>query len=141
MNFTRETIALESRSALEIIDITPQLIAFCRKLSTKKGLLVVSSSHTTAGIRINEKCAALEKDVTRFLTGLADPKAPYVHNEAPVDNRPNSHSHLLNYLLGSSETVVVEDGKPLLGQWQSVFFVELDGPRKNRQASFTFIGE
>jgi secondary thiamine-phosphate synthase enzyme len=141
MEFIRETIALESRLPVEVLDLTSQLLSFCRKLSSKRGLIVISSAHTTACIRINEKCAALEKDLTRFLSGLADPKAPYVHNEQPVDGRPNAHSHLLSYLLASSETVVLEDGTPLLGQWQNVFFVELDGPRKNRQAHFTFIGE
>jgi len=41
----------------------------------------------------------------------------------------NAHSHLLSMLLGSSESIPVQDGRMVLGQWQSVLLVDLDGPR------------
>ena len=41
----------------------------------------------------------------------------------------NAHSHLLSMILGSSESIPVHRGKVVLGQWQSVMLVDLDGPR------------
>jgi len=46
--------------------------------------------------------------------------------------RSNGHAHVKAFLLGDSETVPVEGGKLLLGERQSIFFVELDGGRKRR---------
>lgn len=46
------------------------------------------------------------------------------------DQEPiNAHSHLISMLLGSSESIPVVDGAMVLGQWQSVLLVDLDGPR------------
>ena len=42
----------------------------------------------------------------------------------------NAHSHLASMLLGTSETVPVVDGRMVLGQWQSVMLVDVDGPRE-----------
>lgn len=141
MQFIRETHQIQSNKPVELIEITDAFRAFCQKLAGKNGIAVISSAHTTAAIRINEQCAKLEKDVEHFFKDLAPPNAPYAHNQNPVDGRLNTHSHLLGYLMASSETVVIEKGAPLLGQWQSVFFVELDGPRPKREVSFTFMGE
>lgn len=46
------------------------------------------------------------------------------------DQEPiNAHSHLLSMLLGSSESIPVVNGAMVIGQWQSVLLVDLDGPR------------
>ncbi|MDW7727598.1 MAG: secondary thiamine-phosphate synthase enzyme YjbQ [Candidatus Methanoperedens sp.] len=60
---------------------------------------------------------------------------PYVHDR--IDS--NAHSHLRAVLLGMSETIPVEDGHPVLGTWQSIFFAELDGPR-TRKVNVKIIG-
>ena len=46
-------------------------------------------------------------------------------NQEPI----NAHSHLISMMLGSSESIPVVDGKLVIGQWQSVLLVDLDGPR------------
>ena len=56
-----------------------------------------------------------------------------------IDN--NAASHIRAFLLGSSETIPIVDGRLDLGTWQSIFFVELEGPRSNRTVELTFIGE
>jgi len=56
-----------------------------------------------------------------------------------IDN--NAASHLKSFLLGSSETIPIINGKIDLGTWQSIFFIELDGPRRNRTVDLVFIGE
>ena len=56
-----------------------------------------------------------------------------------IDN--NAASHIRAFLLGSSETIPIIDGSLSLGTWQSIFFIELDGPRRNRIINLTFIVE
>ncbi|MDO5815951.1 MAG: secondary thiamine-phosphate synthase enzyme YjbQ, partial [Methanobrevibacter sp.] len=56
-----------------------------------------------------------------------------------IDN--NAKSHLKSFLLSSSETIPIKNGKLDLGTWQSVFFVELDGPRRSRTITLTMVGE
>eukprot|EP00210_Caulerpa_lentillifera_P005799 g5545.t1 len=90
-----------------------------------------------------------------FLKKLAPSDAFYLHNdlhlrEAPLDwpggweawakqEPENAHSHLLSMVLGNSETIPINEGKLMLGQWQSVLLVELDGPRL-RTVGLQFIG-
>ena len=49
-----------------------------------------------------------------------------------MDGRDNAHSHLLGLFINASESVPVTDGALALGDWQSIFFIELDGPRERR---------
>lgn len=94
------------------------------KSSIKNGLLVIYCPHTTAGITINENA---DPDVRRDLTlGLNKtfPNDPeYVHFEG------NSDGHMKSSLVGASEILIIEDGRPILGRWQSIYFAEFDGPR------------
>jgi thiamine phosphate synthase YjbQ (UPF0047 family) len=56
------------------------------------------------------------------------------------DQEPiNAHSHLLSMLLGSSECIPVVDGAMVIGQWQSILLVDLDGPR-DRTVGVQFLG-
>lgn len=71
------------------------------------------------------------------LENLVLDKFSYEHDK--IDN--NARSHLKSFLLSSSETLPVKNGKLDLGTWQSVFFIELDGPRTNRTITLTMVGE
>jgi thiamine phosphate synthase YjbQ (UPF0047 family) len=62
-----------------------------------------------------------------------------VHNS--VDPRANAHSHLLSMFLNSSETIPIKGGELLLGRYQVVFFVEVDGPRKERRFFISVMGD
>lgn len=141
MEFITDQFVIETPSPICVLDITEKVESFLKKNSLKNGLLVISSKHTTGGICINEKCEALEKDLLVFLEDLAPSKKDYEHNKVAVDGRPNAHSHLLGYLTNSSETLVVKDGNIELGQWQRLFFFELDGPRDKRTINLTLMGQ
>lgn len=90
----------------------------------QSGILVVYCPHTTAGITINENA---DPDVKRDLelglnkTFPNDPE--YVHFEG------NSDGHMKSSLVGASETLIIQEGQPIFGTWQSVYFAEFDGPR------------
>jgi secondary thiamine-phosphate synthase enzyme len=122
---------------LEIRDITEAVMAFIQTAKVKEGLLIVASPHTTLGVVVNERCEELQKDMISFLKRLAPPSEPYFHNRVAVDGRPNAHSHLLSLLIPSQVTLVVTEGRIQKGEWQSIFAVELDGPRPGRKIELT----
>ncbi len=94
------------------------------KSSVKSGIMVIYCPHTTAGITINENA---DPDVIRDLKLGLDKNFPndpaYIHFEG------NSDGHMKSMLVGASETLIIEDGRPILGRWQSIYFGEFDGPR------------
>jgi len=109
----------------DFYNITPQLREALAKSGIASGHAIVYCPHTTAGITINENA---DPDVVRdLLLGLREafPDRPlFRHSEG------NSAAHLKASAIGSSATVIVEDGRSLLGTWQGVYFCEFDPPRQ-----------
>ena len=105
-------------------DITCKVEDTLAKSGVKEGVYVVFCPHTTAGVTINENA---DPDVRRdMLLGLAKAlprRSEFRHAEG------NSDAHLKAGCVGSSVTVIVRDGKLLLGTWQGIYFCEFDGPR------------
>jgi len=141
MFFKTGKILIETTKPIQLIDITDKVRDFCQSYSIQNGMIVVKSHHTTAAVSINEKCEKLEEDFLNFAKSIADPKADYLHNQSPIDGRLNAHSHLIKFFMPSSETLILEKGHLNLGEWQKIFFVELDGPRQKREVHVTVIGE
>ena len=108
-------------------DITPAVRDAVGKSGVAAGLCLVYCPHTTAGLTINENA---DPDVAGdLLLGLA--KAfPDIGGFRHAEG--NSAAHIKAACLGSSVTVIVENGAPKLGTWQGVFFCELDGPRERK---------
>ena len=132
MQIISHTITVRTTKPIEIIDITAEVTAALASTGLKRGQITVISRHTTAFININEKEEHLLEDMETFLKHLVPKDGNYQHNLNPIDGRHNAHSHLLGLFMNSSETIPFSEGKMLLGEWQSVFFVELDGPRAER---------
>ena len=132
MQVFTHTITVETTRPIEIIDITAEVTTFLSSTGLDRGQITVISRHTTAFINLNEKEKRLLEDMETFLKRLVPKDGNYLHNLNPLDGRHNAHSHLLGLFMNSSETIPFLEGKMLLGQWQSVFFVELDGPRAER---------
>lgn len=109
------------------------------------GLLHVFTTHTTCAIKIIEGEILLLADINNFLDTLIPKENNYMHDrieirDVPVNERINAHSHLRQLFLPTSESIPVQDGKMMLGKWQSVYLVELD-PIRDRNVIFTYIGE
>jgi secondary thiamine-phosphate synthase enzyme len=126
-------LSVDTTQPIEMIDLTESVRRWVQSTGARAGLLTVSSPHTTARITINEREAALQQDMVAWLGQLAPADRPYGHNRAPVDDRLNAHAHLLGLFLNASESIPIADGALDLGGWQSLFLVELDGPRPARQ--------
>ncbi len=140
MQVTTHTITLRTTKPIEIIDITPEVTAALSASGLQRGQLTVISQHTTACININEKEERLLEDMETFLKRLVPRDGNYLHNLAPIDGRDNAHSHLIGLFMNSSETIPFAEGKLLIGEWQSIFFIELDGAREKRSVLVQILG-
>ena len=127
-------IILNSSKNFEIMDITSKIN---REIDIESGIANIFSKHSTSAIVVNENERGLLADLELMLSDLVSDKYPWQHDR--IDN--NAKSHLKSFLLSSSETIPISNGKLDLGTWQSVFFIELDGPRKNRTVNLTFISD
>jgi secondary thiamine-phosphate synthase enzyme len=120
-----QTLEVASSRRVEVIDLTPQLAALCRA-AARDGVLVAFCAHTTAGLVVNEAEARLLDDLQAWLERLVPQRGSYAHNT--VDD--NADAHLRAIMLGHSVCVPVEGGRLVLGTWQRILFLELDGPRR-----------
>lgn len=132
MRIHRTTLELCTRKPIEIIDITRAAEDAVAGSGLKDGLLTLVSRHTTACLNINEQEERLMEDIETFLKRLAPKDGNYLHNLQPIDGRDNAHSHLLGLFMNTTETIPFSEGRLMLGRWQSIFFIELDGPRPER---------
>jgi len=140
MKIITKTITTTTRTPVEIIDITAEIRTAAAESGLQEGTVTVISQHTTAFININEKENCLLEDMVTFLKRLVPRDGNYSHNISPLDGRDNAHSHLLGLFMNTSETIPFSKGELLLGRWQSVFFIELDGPRPSRSILLQFCG-
>jgi secondary thiamine-phosphate synthase enzyme len=132
--------SLQTTQPIEFCDVTEQVGAVLAASGVREGTLTVFSPHTTTAIKVNERCERLQQDMHDILA-RAVPSADYQHDEDTIDGRPNARGHLMSLFLTASETIPVSGGKLLLGDWQSIFFVELDGPRSERRVTVKIMGE
>ncbi len=140
-------LKLETHQPIQLLDITDRVEDVVRAAGLRDGSVTIFSRHTTAAIRIQEDEPLLLEDLRAFLERCAPASAHYRHNDFRLrtvhmheDESPNGHSHCLQLLLGSSESVPVADGELLLGTWQRIFLVELDGPRPAREIIVQTVG-
>lgn len=141
MRILRHVLALGTTAPIEVVDITAPVRDWVTASGVREGSLTLISLHTTARITINENEPELQRDMVAFLTGLVPREAGYRHDRHTVDGRANAHAHLLGLFVNASETVPVADGALVLGAWQSIFFVELDGPRARREVQLQLLGD
>lgn len=141
-----KSISLETKKQFDLIDITGAIKNCVSESQIRDGIVVVYNPHTTAGIRINHNEPLLIQDIMKMLYRLVPVDVSYSHDlfeireHVAVNERSNGHSHVKTFLLGSSESLIVNNGELLLGEKQSVFFVESDGGRQ-RSYEVKIIGE
>ena len=130
----------------EFVDLTKRINDEVQRAGLRTGRLHLQSLHTTVGLAINENEPLLLRDFQHLLERLAPGDAGYEHDdftrrfEVAVDEAVNGHAHCRQLLLTGFATLLVEQGRLVMGRWQSVFAVELDGPR-HRQLAMQLDGE
>ena len=140
-------LVFETHQPIQFVDITDEVTELVRASGLREGVANVFSRHTTAAVCIQEAEPLLLEDLREFLEGSAPARAHYRHNDFRVrtvhmhdDESPNGHAHCQQIMLGASESVPVTEGELLLGTWQRIFLVELDGPRKAREVVIQVLG-
>jgi len=114
---------VRTQKKIERHDITDHVTKAAAKLGIESGALLVSLPHTTAAVTVGENWDEdVTHDVERALAAWV-PGVKFDHGEG------NSPAHFLSEAIGVSCLVPLEKGRPLLGQWQGIFLIELDGPR------------
>ena len=122
-------INVKSRARIEFIDISGMVQEVVKEAGVMKGICYLYVPHTTAGITINEGAdPSVQRDIQNALSRLIPHEMNYHHREG------NADAHIKSTLVGASINVIIEDGRLLLGTWQSIFFCEFDGPRHRRIA-------
>jgi len=121
-------VEVKTGKRVEVLDITDRVRDAVRKAGNKDGIAVVYTLHTTTAIAINEAEPGLMDDIVSTLSKLIPAGAGYKHDR--VDD--NADAHIRAVVLGNSVVVPVENGELMLGTWQRILFIELDGPRTRR---------
>jgi secondary thiamine-phosphate synthase enzyme len=120
-------INVRTNSPVEMMDITASVQAAVDEKNVRTGYCIVFTPHTTAAVTINENA---DPDVPLDIINALEKAVP--HNVHYRHSEGNSPAHVKSSLVGASETVLIENGRLVLGTWQSVFFCEFDGPRSRR---------
>jgi secondary thiamine-phosphate synthase enzyme len=135
----------------QMIDVTDDVLDVVARSGVRNGMALVYSPHTTCAIVINELESGFADDFADLLDQLAPANGRYYrHDDLEIRTQgieedtadfPNGHSHCRAGLLSSSsQTIPIVDGELMLGQWQRIFFCELDRSR-SRKVFIQVIGE
>ncbi len=121
------TFTVSTGQQTELIDITERVAAEVKKSGISDGILLMYVPHTTAAITINEGAdPSVKSDLLMALNKIVPWQDAYKHLEG------NSPAHIKTSLIGSSELVIIENGRLTLGTWQAIFLCEFDGPRTRK---------
>jgi len=133
-------VRFETNAPTEFVDVTDRIREEVQRAGLRTGRVHLQSLHTTLGLAVNENEPLLLRDFEQVLERFAPSSAGYEHDDfsrridIALDEPINGHAHCRQLLLSSFATVLVEEGDLVLGRWQSLFAVELDGPRRRELA-------
>ncbi len=141
------SIQVSSAHPTQFVDLTPQIERVVAGSGISGGFVNVQTLHTTTAIVVNEHEPLLLADFETAIERLARADLHYHHDDISIRTvnltdaeRANGHAHCRALLLPTSTCLNVLDGRLVLGRWQRIFFVELDGPRE-RQISVVVFGD
>lgn len=120
------TFRVRTSEREQILIVTREVNAALKSLDATDGICTIVVPHTTCAISVNENADPdVPRDLVRALRA-AVPNVKFDHAEG------NSDAHFLSMLIGCSLSWPYRDGELVLGRWQGVYFVELDGPRERK---------
>jgi len=119
-----KVLSVDTKARREFVDITRDVQRCVGESGVQSGAAIVFVPHTTAGVTLNENADPDVKRDILYALERAVPDSGFAHCEG------NSDAHAKAALTGSSATVIIEDGRLLLGAWQGIYFCEYDGPRR-----------
>lgn len=132
-------ISIQTKHELDIVDISDKIYKAVEESKVENGLINVFSIGSTAAISIMEYEPGLKEDLSRILDKIVPKDIEYKHHERWGDF--NGHSHIRATIIKSSLTIPLIEGKPVLGTWQQVIFIELDTRARHRKIIISVVGE
>jgi secondary thiamine-phosphate synthase enzyme len=121
------TLSVKTGSRTELLDMTSRVQEVVRQSGVSEGVCHLFVPHTTAAVTINENVdPTVKADILMVLNKVISDREPYRHSEG------NSPAHIKASLFGPQLTILVSQGRLVLGTWQGVFFCEFDGPRSRK---------
>lgn len=122
-----QTLTVRTHSRTEFLDLTRQIQAALQESGVREGLCHLFVPHTTAALTINENAdPSVKADILMVLNQIISDHEPYRHLEG------NSPAHIKSSLFGPQLTLIINEGRLVLGTWQGIYFCEFDGPRTRR---------
>jgi secondary thiamine-phosphate synthase enzyme len=148
MIIKHKTLDFKTKGSLEFHDITDAIHEFIENSGLCDGMINIQTLHTTTAIIVNEAEPLLIEDMKKNFCQMAKKDIYYGHNDfdirtvhMSIENEPeNGHSHCLAAYLPTNVTLNIVDGKVTFGEWQRVFFIELDHER-DRKVQMQLMGE
>ncbi len=134
--YTKE-LTLSTKKRVEVIKITDYVNQVVRESEINEGVVVIYAPHATVAIIINEFEPRLTEDYVGWIMRHIPPNAGWRHDE--IDD--NAYAHIASAIIGPSKAVPLSKGHLLLGTWQDVMLLELDGPRHLRKVVVQVIGD
>ncbi len=118
-------ISVRTTQSVQFINLDRQVMQVIKESGVQDGLCVVFVPHTTAGITINENADPdVVRDMVMEINKIVPLQDGYHHMEG------NSAAHIKSSLFSPSLTLIIQDGRIVLGTWQSIYFCDFDGPRQ-----------
>lgn len=147
MKTANKIFSYQTKEELEFVDITDEVKSFAQESQIKNGLVNIQTLHTTGALMLNENEPLLIEDIKRNLKYTSPKNLNYGHNnfsKRTVNMCPgecaNGHSHCQAIHLPPTLTLNLINGQIQFGQWQRIFFIELDRARP-RKIQIQIIGE
>jgi len=119
-----EKFSVRTREKVQFVNIDSDVQRAISNSGVKNGICIVFVPHTTAGVTINENA---DPDVVRDIIMEVNKIVPFQDGYHHMEG--NAAAHIKSSLVSPSLTIIVENGRPLFGTWQSIYFCEFDGPR------------
>ena len=120
-------IPVRTTSHTQMIDITRQVQQAVSESGVIDGICIIFIPHTTAAVTINENADPdVQTDFMKEINKIVPWEDGYLHMEG------NAAAHLKASMMGFSETVIIKDGRLVLGTWQGIYFLEYDGARNRK---------
>ena len=122
-----EVLEFDTSKRNDLIDITAEVSAAVSRSRIGSGICCLYVPHATSGVTINENAdPSVKLDIIKKLETMVPRSENYTHTEG------NSDSHVKSSIIGTTLTIIIEDGSLVLGTWQGIFFCEFDGPRSRK---------
>ena len=142
-----EQMSVATGRTVSMVDITARVADAVAQSGCKEGTVTVLAKHSTVGVMLNEFEERFVSDARQWLQRVVPPAYPWLHNDVDfragppgypggdeawramrMQEPPNAHSHIIQFVVGTIEAIPIHEGKMTIGTFQNIIVVDADGP-------------